>query len=165
MFDVTGLRVTVPRLASSLTVAALMAATFLSGPLAAQTSAPTKPPAAAAATSAKPETVEQRIASLHDAMKITPDQEAKWAPVATAMRENAAAMEKLVAAKRGQTPESMTAVDDLMTYQDFAQAHVDGLRNLTTAFKTFYDSMTAAQKKNADQVFQKFGSPNTPKQG
>ena len=98
-------------------------------------------------------------------MKVTPEQEAKWTPVATAMRDNAAAMEKLVASKRGQTPESLTAVEDLNTYQEFAQAQVDGLKKLTAAFKTFYDSMPADQKKNADQVFQKYGSPNTPAKG
>ena len=165
MSHVTGPLAAVPRLASSFAIATLMAATFLASPLSAQSPAPAKPPAAAAATSNKPETVEQRIVSLHEAMKVTPEQEAKWTPVATAMRDNAAAMEKLVASKRGQTPESLTAVEDLNTYQEFAQAQVDGLKKLTAAFKTFYDSMPADQKKNADQVFQKYGSPNTPAKG
>ena len=47
----------------------------------------------------------------------------------------------------------MTAVQDLQTYQQFAQAHVDGLKNLTAAFSTLYDAMPDAQKKVADQVF------------
>src|SRR6185503_19082939 len=58
-----------------------------------------KPPAAAAATSTKPETVEQRITALKAALKITPDQESKWEGVAKAMRDNAAAMEKVVQEK------------------------------------------------------------------
>lgn len=165
MFHVTGPLAVVPRLASSVALAALMTATLLASPVSAQSPAPAKPPAAAAATSNKPESVEQRIVSLHEAMKVTADQEAKWVPVATAMRENAAAMEKLVATKRGQTPESLTAVEDLNTYQEFAQAQVDGLKKLTAAFKTFYDSMPAEQKKNADVVFQKYGTPNTPAKG
>src|SRR5271169_5568794 len=37
----------------------------------------------------KAETVEQRITSLHAALKITPDEETKWNGVAQAMRENA----------------------------------------------------------------------------
>ena len=153
------------------TIALALAASLFSSfagaetPATPESPAPAKPPAAAAATSNKPETVEQRIVSLHEAMKVTPEQEAKWSPVATAMRDNAAAMEKLVASKRGQTPESLTAVEDLNTYQEFAQAQVDGLKKLTAAFKTFYDSMPADQKKNADQVFQKYGSPNTPAKG
>lgn len=123
-----------------------------------------KPPAAAAATSSKPETVEQRITALKTALKITPDQEPKWSKVATAMRENAAAMDKLVQEKRAKA-DSMTAVDDLKTYQDFTQAHLDGLKNLTSSFKTLYDSMPADQKKNADQVFHSFGPSKSPQQG
>jgi hypothetical protein len=123
----------------------------------------TKPPAAAAATSSKPQTVEQRITLLKSALKITPDQEAKWDKVATAMRENAAAMDKLVKEKRAKT--DITAVDDLKTYQDFTQAHLDGLKNLTSAFESLYDSMPADQKKNADQVFHNFGPRKSPQQG
>jgi len=123
-----------------------------------------KPPAAAAATSSKPETVEQRITELKTALKIKPDQEAKWNKVATAMRENAAAMDKLVKEKRAKA-DNMTAVDDLKTYQDFTQAHLDGLKNLTSSFKALYESMPADQKKNADQVFQAFGPAKSPQQG
>ena len=153
-----------PRPVSAIAAATLIGAAFLAAPASAQT-APGKAPATAAATSTKAETVEQRITMLHKALKITPDQEAQWTPVATAMRDNAAAMEKLVASKRSMTPANTTAVDDLMTYQEFAQAHVDGLKNLNTAFKALYDSMPADQKKNADQVFQKFGAPGTQTHG
>jgi periplasmic protein CpxP/Spy len=47
----------------------------------------------------------------------------------------------------------MSAVEDLKTYQKFAQAHVDGLKNLISAFGTLYDAMPDAQKKIADKVF------------
>ena len=73
------------------------------------------------------------------------------------MRDNATAMDKLVQAKRAIPPTSMTAVDDLVTFQDFTQARMDGLKTLTSAFKPLYDSMPADQKKNADQVFMTFG--------
>jgi protein CpxP len=146
--------------ARSLAIASLLGATFLAGslgPVAAQ--APTqKPPAAEAATSNKPETVEQRITTLKTALKITPDQEAKWGTVATAMRDNATAMDKLVTTKRAISPASMTAVDDLTTYQEFTQLRLDGLKNLNSAFKSLYNSMPAAQQKNADQVFMTYGS-------
>ena len=115
-----------------------------------------KPPAAAAATSSKPETVEQRITALKAALKITPDQESKWEGVAKAMRENAAAMDKLVQEKKGKMA-NMNAVDDLKTYQDFSQANLDGLKNLISSFKTLYDTMTPDQKKNADHVFDSYG--------
>jgi periplasmic protein CpxP/Spy len=84
--------------------------------------------------------------------------------VADTMRQNAGAMDKLVQDKRAKAA-SMTAVDDLETYQDFTKAHLDGLKNLTSAFKSLYDSMSADQKKNADQVFQAFGPSNKPNQG
>jgi prophage DNA circulation protein len=116
-----------------------------------------KPPAAAAATSSKSETVEQRITTLKASLKITADQDAKWNGVATAMRDNAAAMDKLVQTKRAIPPSSMNAVDDLVTFQDFTQARMDALKGLTVAFKSLYDSMPADQKKNADQVFMTFG--------
>ena len=85
-----------------------------------------RPPAAAAATSSKPETVEQRITTLKAALKITPDQEPKWTAVAQAMRDSAAQMEKLVATKRAIPPEKTTAVDDLKTYQEFTEVRLDG---------------------------------------
>jgi protein CpxP len=142
--------------AGSLIGAALMAGSL--SPAFAQSSS-TKPPAAAAATSSKPETVEQRITSLKAALKITPDEETKWKAVADAMRQNAGMMDKLVQDKRAKMA-GMTAVDDLKTYQDFTQAHLDGLKNLTSAFESLYNSMPDPQKKNADQVFQAFGPSN-----
>jgi periplasmic protein CpxP/Spy len=147
----------------SLVVSSLIGAALVAGSLspAFAQSGTTKPPAAAAATSSKPETVEQRITSLKAALKITPDEETKWKAVADAMRQNAGMMDKLVQDKRAKTA-SMTAVDDLKTYQDFTQAHLDGLKNLTSAFQSLYSSMPDPQKKNADQVFQAFGPSSTP---
>lgn len=158
------------------TSAALLAGPLLASPIAAaqadgvsgppsqlaqSTMAPhhaTRSEAAKDATSNKPETVEERILSLHAALKITPAEEANWNGVAEAMRENAANMEKLMASKRSEPQQNMTAIEDLKTYREFAQAHVDGLKNLTSAFETLYDSMPAGQQKTADQVFQNFGS-------
>ena len=141
-----------------------MGAALLASPTMAQT-AEKKPPAAAAATSNKPETVEQRITSLKASLKITPDQEKKWDAVAGAMRENAGAMDKLIKAKSGQAPSSLTAVDDLKAYQAFSQLQLDGLKNLIPDFKALYDSMPAEQKLNADQVFQKYGPQGSANQG
>jgi protein CpxP len=116
-----------------------------------------KSPTAKAATDMKPETVEARITKLHADLKITQDEESKWSDVAKSMRENAARMEKLSAEKRAQAPQAMTAIDDLNTYEDFAKAHLAGLKDLTSSFKSLYDAMPDGQKKNADRVFQGFG--------
>jgi len=143
-------------LTRSVAVAALLSLPLAAAPLSV-VHAQTKPtPAATSPTDQKPEGVEQRITQLHTELKISPDLESKWNSVAQAMRDNAANMEKLVAEKKQQAPSSMTAVDDLKTYQEFAQAHVDGLKNLTSAFSSLYDSMSDQQKKNADQVFANF---------
>jgi periplasmic protein CpxP/Spy len=146
-------------LVRSVAIAALLGATMLATPLVAtyalaQTATT---PAAATSTETKGETVEQRITTLHASLKITPAEETQWNGVAQAMRENASAMDKLVATNRTTPPQSMTAVEDLQSYQKFAQAHVDGLKNLTSAFTTLYDAMPDAQKKNADEVFQTSG--------
>ena len=162
----------------SVAIATLLGATMLASPLTAaradsastapshmtQAAAPQKK-VAAGAMATKAETVEQRISSLHTALKITPQEEADWTSVAQAMRENAAAMQKLAADNTVQAPQSMTAVDDLKTYQKFAQAHVDGLKNLTSSFETLYDSMPDAQKKVADQVFQSSRHQGASKHG
>ncbi len=103
------------------------------------------------------ETVEQRIASLHKALQITPGEEADWIAVAQAMRDNAAAMQKLVSDDAARDPETQTAVVELQTYQQFAQAHVDGLKNLISSFDNLYNSMPDTQKKVADAVFRSFG--------
>src|SRR4051812_15655896 len=101
-----------------------MALTLLALPLTgarADSSAPRQPAptatmssdAAKEATGVRPETVEQRIASLHAKLQITPEQEPKWQAVAQVMRENAGTIEKLVAAKRSaQASENLTALDD-----------------------------------------------------
>jgi len=56
------------------------------------------------------------------------------------MRENAAAVDKIVAENRTTPPQNMTAVDDLKMYQKFAQAHVDGLANLIIPPNGFWES-------------------------
>jgi hypothetical protein len=153
-------------IARSVGIAALLGVTMLASPLTmaradgiaspsirlAQAAAPPAQPAPAVAE-AKAETVEQRITNLHAALNITASEESNWGAVAKAMRDNAAAMQKLVTEKKAQTAGSMTAVDDLNTYVKFAQAHVDGLKSLSASFDTLYKSMPDAQKKIADQVF------------
>jgi protein CpxP len=154
--------------ARSVAIAALLGATVLASPLNAaradnaaldaavqhaQVVVAEKNQAAAGATEAKGETVEQRINTLRSSLKITPDQDAKWNDVAQAMRENAVNMDKLVAASRTAPPQNMSAVDDLRSYQKFTQAHVDGLKNLIVSFEKLYAAMPDAQKKNADAVF------------
>jgi len=154
-------RITLPLL-RSVAIAALMSAPLVATPLIAAHAQTSATPVATTPTGTKSEGVEQRITQMHAELKITPDQDSKWNSVAQAMRDNAANMDKLVAEKRQQGPQNMTAVDDLKTYQEFTQAHLDGIKNLTSAFSSLYSSMSDPQKKNADEVFAKFNraAPN-----
>jgi len=161
-----------PSLSRTIAMSAVMGATMLAAPLTAM-AVDSPPPAATqpvpptatqpaasqpAASQAKPrETVEQRITSLHTSLAITPAEEADWNGVTKAMRQNAAVMDKLVSEKSTKDPAKMTAVEDLVTYEKFARAHVEGLRDLTRSFAILYKEMPDAQKKVADEVFQNFG--------
>jgi len=145
-------------------MSALLGATMLAAPLAARAADADAPVAAAPVTAsvtgtphAERETVEQRITSLHASLNITPGEEANWNGVTKAMRDNAAVMDKLVAEKSAMDPATMTAVQDLRTYEKFAHAHMEGLKTLTSSFEILYQAMPDAQRKTADQVFQNFG--------
>src|SRR5277367_6764764 len=127
-------------LARSVAFVALMSAPLIAAPLTVVHAQTRTTPVATSPAGEKSAGVEQRITQLHAELKIAPDQESKWNSVAQAMRDNAANMDKLVAEKRQQAPQNMTAVDDLKTYQEFTQAHLDGLKNLTSAFSSLYDS-------------------------
>lgn len=153
--------------ARSLAAASFVAALLVAGPAAALDRA--SPPQMAQATPAAPaqpatpatkpkkakmsrvDRVEMRIKALHSELKITPAQETAWNAVAQAMREDAKAMEQAIEQRR--QAKSMTAVDDLKSYQAVADAHAQGLQKLVPAFQALYDAMPPEQQKNADAVF------------
>ena len=101
-----------------------------------------------------------RIADLHDKLKITAAQEAKWKAVAQVMRDNARKMDALLH-KRGQAMPTMTAVDDLKSYREVTEAHTKGLQKLIPTFETLYNAMAPDQKMNADRVFAQFQEGDT----
>ncbi|MEJ0070235.1 MAG: Spy/CpxP family protein refolding chaperone [Pseudomonadota bacterium] len=153
----------IDRPSRALAATVLFGALILAVPSQAQTSTSSTAPSAPMASqppvrkaAAKPvsrvDMVGQRIKELHTKLRITPDQEAKWATVAQVMQDNAAKVDSLTQ-QRTQNLGTMTAVDDLKSYRDITQAHADGLQALITAFEGVYDTMTPDQKKNADNVF------------
>jgi hypothetical protein len=122
-------------------------------------------PSAPAATSPAPATktaksrgdrVEARITMLHAKLAITPAQEDLWKHVTEVMRENAQAMETLTKA-RADKAKTMTAVDDLTSYAELAEAHAAGLKKFVPAFEPLYASMSDAQKAQADTLFRGHG--------
>jgi hypothetical protein len=108
--------------------------------------------------------VETRISDLHKNLRITKDQEPLWDGVAQAMRDEAHTAEAFFK-DRAANGKTMTAVEDVNSYQAFMQARADGLKQLATAFQALYESMPDDQKKNADAVFQRFQrrGPSGPK--
>jgi hypothetical protein len=96
--------------------------------------------------------IEAHIKKLHDQLQITPAEETQWSAVAQAMRDSASQLRSLAEA-RAKNADSMSALDDLKSYQTIAQAHLDGVNKLVPAFSALYASMPAAQQKNADLVF------------
>ena len=114
---------------------------------------------AKAAVSAKP-TVdheeEQHINQLHAQLKITPEQEALWNNVAEIMRRNDKKIDALVK-ERHDRASTMTAVEDLRSYGEVTETHAADIKTFIPAFERLYDSMSAAQKATADNVFRTGG--------
>ena len=101
----------------SVAIAALMGATMLAIPLTAARADSATKAAIQLAQAATPKTRSWRqpprrrgrpsssgLRTLHAALKITPDEDTKWNAVAQDMRENATAMDKLIAANPDDAP-------------------------------------------------------------
>ena len=68
-----------------------------------------------------------------------------------------------LAEMRARNQRTMTALDDLRSYEQLAEAHADGTKKLLPRFEALYDNMSDAQKKTADTVFARFDRPGGPK--
>ncbi|MCY0853966.1 Spy/CpxP family protein refolding chaperone [Cupriavidus sp. D39] len=101
---------------------------------------------------AKQDRIEAHISDLHTKLQITAAQEQLWQKVAQVMRDNASKMESLRQARENNVKD-MTAVRDLQSYGEIADAHADGIKKLTPVFQELYDSMSDVQKRNADLIF------------
>ena len=123
----------------------------------AQAATPVKPAKSAATTTtvkgSHSERVESRISEMHTKLKITPAQEGQWNNVAQVMRDNAKTLDTLTQA-RVSNASTMTAIADLKSYSEITDAHAEGLKKFVAAFQPLYDSMSDAQKKGADMLFQ-----------
>jgi periplasmic protein CpxP/Spy len=118
----------------------------------AQPGASAQPSAPAQSTSPTEQRVEARIKQLHGQLKITSAEESQWNQFAQTMRDNARDMDE-DAEQRAQQFATMTAVDNMQSYEKLAEDHVQHLQKLIPAFQALYDVMSPDQKKTADQVF------------
>jgi len=111
--------------------------------------------ATSALASARPshvDRVEARIKELHAKLHITQAQEGLWTNVTQVMRDNAQTMDALHKARADQA-QTMSALDELKSYGDVADAHAAGIKKFAPVFASLYASMSDAQKKNADTLF------------
>ena len=113
-----------------------------------------KPPAKVSKKVSKVDRTEARIKDLQAKLKITPAQEELWKKVTEVMRDNAKTMDTLYQA-RVEKAKDLTAVEDLKSYSEIAQAHAEGLKNFIPAFEALYASMSDEQKKDADTLFRR----------
>ncbi len=117
--------------------------------------APPTPAAATTAMAAAPTqtaTIEQRIAELHASLAITPAEQPQWDAFTQVMRDNAQAMDRASKA-RIRTLDTMSAPENLQSYQTIAMAHAQAMEKLVPVFRTLYRSMSADQQKAADRLF------------
>jgi periplasmic protein CpxP/Spy len=135
----------------------------------AQATAPPAPaapsPAPAPAPAAKAsgtDRVEARITMLHAKLAITPAQEDLWTQVTQVMRDNAQTMVALTQARAAKA-KTLTAVEDLTSYSEITTAHAEGLKKFIPVFAALYDSMSAAQKAQADTLFRGHQHPAAKK--
>jgi len=131
----------------------------------AQASSPEEMGGAAKPESAKggESPVEARIKELHKKLQITPAQETQWNNLAQVMRENARAMQDLER-KRAEDVKTISAVDVVKSYDEVIEAHEAGMKKFIPAFESLYDSLSAEQKKIADDLFRSRASAAAKKE-
>jgi periplasmic protein CpxP/Spy len=95
--------------------------------------------------------VDGRIAFLKAELKIAPAQEAQWQQVATAMRDNAQALDQAMTTAR-QNRGAMNAVQRIELRGQFAKARADNDARLLAAFKPLYASLSPEQQQLANQL-------------
>lgn len=101
-----------------------------------------------------PEPEKARIRELHDKLRINPDQEALWESVAQIMQSNGEKFHSSIKDRATRMKDtSLSAIDDLKSFQALADENADGIRILIPAFEQLYASMTPEQRENADRVF------------
>jgi protein CpxP len=137
---------------TALAVAAVLLAFMVLASPSPSRAAPPEPDLATAGTVSKADPVEARIKELRTKLKITPAQEELWNKVTKVMRDSAKTMDALIKA-RSEKASTMTAVEDLKSYGEIAEAHADGIKEFIPVFEPLYASMSDAQKKDADKLF------------
>ncbi|HEV2185939.1 MAG TPA: Spy/CpxP family protein refolding chaperone [Stellaceae bacterium] len=152
----TGTRTRFGKIAMAGAASNLAILVLVSVPVAAQT-VPAQPSPATTAVQQPQDfadEVEIRIAELHNALRITPDQEALFRAYANTMRANAQATHAMFLARAQAT--DFTAPARLRWYAQAAAARADAINKLIAPFDALYQALSADQKAAADQYFEQF---------
>jgi periplasmic protein CpxP/Spy len=96
--------------------------------------------------------VERKIAFVKSELKITPAQEARWMPVATAMRDNAEALDRMMMIARQERLPRGEARDDVLR-EAFQRVQHENETRLAEALKPLYRSLSSAQREVAGALF------------
>jgi periplasmic protein CpxP/Spy len=126
-------------------------------PLTTVAQAPPPPPMPATTTPAPaPPTPEAaanaRLTALQAQLNITDAQMSQWSAFAQAMRQNAISTDTLFR-QRAQGVSSMSAVDNMKSYEQIAQAYADNTKALAQAFESLYGVLDQQQKQTIDTLF------------
>lgn len=143
-----------------LTLAAI-AALFLSSamPVQAQQRSPSPPQKAAPQSPQKPPqgqagsgepNVDAQIADLKQRLKITSAQQSQFDALAAVIKQNAQDMMAHMPPPPSGTP---TAIQSVTAAQAAAQTEADALKKLLPPLQALYDTLSAEQKRAADQLF------------
>jgi protein CpxP len=126
-------------------------------PNAPATNAPTRsaPAQSAPHGTATEARVNERIAQMHQRLKITPAQQAAWDAFTQVMRDNVTSTEQAYKERRDGIA-TMSAPDNMRNFAQIEQARAQGIQNLATSFQTLYDAMSDDQKKTADAMFRHY---------
>jgi len=108
-------------------------------------------PSAKGAPAAGDAQSERESADLHKKLQITPAQQPQFDAVVKAMQQNAQEMDALM--QQNPPDRRRNALDELRTQAQAAQTEAAGLQRLLPAFQSLYESLSEAQKREADQVF------------
>src|SRR5215471_1164278 len=95
------------------------------------------------------ERVEQRIKELNSQLRISPAERPQWDQFAQVMRDNARDMDR-VYDQRTEQFRSMTALQNMQSYEQLATQHAQNLQKLVPAFQNLYNAMSDQQKQLAD---------------
>ena len=95
--------------------------------------------------------VDGRIAFLKAELKVTPEQETQWQSVATALRQNANALDQAITSARQQRG-TMDALQRLTVREQFDKVRTENDERLLSAFKPLYASLSPEQQQIANQL-------------